>query len=130
MSLFALDTDFIKRSKQPNPDDWGTSQPHNAYDETPLPARLILHAENRLDSGDITKNILIHESWKYSPKQKALKDSYKMVAPDTLAKHFSPTYARLNEFEKECKDHWKQRLVRTILCTCTGAPLTALFHVF
>lgn len=111
MSLFALDTDFIKRSKQPNPDDWGTSQPHNAYDETPLPARLILHAENRLDSGDITKNILIHESWKYSPKQKALKDSYKMVAPDTLAKEFTPTYAPLNEFEKECRDYWKQRLV-------------------
>ncbi|OBZ66328.1 hypothetical protein A0H81_13789 [Grifola frondosa] len=36
LSLCSIDTDFIKRSRQLIPDNWGTSQPHNAYNQTPF----------------------------------------------------------------------------------------------
>ncbi|KAJ7837370.1 hypothetical protein B0H14DRAFT_2362401, partial [Mycena olivaceomarginata] len=69
LSLFNLDYDFIERSKQPNPDGWGASQPHNAYDETPrwMKVARLIHAQNRLESSDITSSIKYHLSWKYAP---------------------------------------------------------------
>ena len=69
--LIDLDTDFIKRSKQPNPEPWGTSQPHNAYDETPLPARVAVGVKNRYDGGFILKDTVFHQSWAASPTRLA-----------------------------------------------------------
>ena len=87
--------------------------PHNAYDETPIPARWALHAQNRLESGDITQGITFHQSWSFAPN--TLKDPYDMITPNDLknkfGKDWQPTYADLNDFEKDCKDHWGDELV-------------------
>ncbi len=116
-SLFAIDSDIVFRSKQHNPDGWGTSQPHNAYKGASAAARHILHAEDRLTSGDITSNILMHESWKYSPKRESLRDGHEMIAPDTLARAFVATYAPLNVFEGHCKNNWAVTPVVSIVFT-------------
>ncbi|KAJ7220581.1 hypothetical protein GGX14DRAFT_354257, partial [Mycena pura] len=115
-SLFALDEKFIERSKQVNPDAWGTSQPHNAYYETPYVQRPIVGHKNRLESGQITNQIIFHESWKFSPKYAALLHKDYMIAPDNLLfTHLN--YATMNQFETDCKNRWKQNLgVRTYSC--------------
>ncbi|KAK7013283.1 hypothetical protein R3P38DRAFT_1510203 [Favolaschia claudopus] len=108
LKLFNLDEAFLIRSKQSTPrDDWGTSEPHNAYRETPTKYKYIaIHAQSRLESGDITSSIKFHESWKYAPN--TLKDAYHMVTRKQLEEKFgSLNYVGLNEWEGKRKDHWK-----------------------
>ncbi|KAJ7676932.1 hypothetical protein DFH06DRAFT_1169338 [Mycena polygramma] len=111
LSLFNLDEAFIDRSKQPAPrDDWGSSQPHNAYDETNWWLRQFhqINVESRLESGDITSTIKFHESWKYAPDPK---ESNHMVTRKQLEDKFGQLkYQPLNEWEAKRKDHWKDAL--------------------
>lgn len=128
-SLFALDEKFIERSKQVNPDDWGTSQPHNAYYETPRALRWVVGHKTRLESGQITKKINFHESWKYSPTYGALTHKDYMIARDKLP-FTDLKYAPMNAFETDCKNRWKQNLgVCPFLCRGLGkAPLSDAEH--
>lgn len=113
MSLFNLDSDFITRSKQTQPDDWGTSQPHNSYEEMPFLMKAVISLKNRLDGGVITPGIIFHQSCSVSPT--TLTDPYGMVTLEILQQRFGsswkPTYAPLNKFEQDCKAHWKSQLV-------------------
>jgi hypothetical protein len=113
LSLFDLDYDFIERSKQPSPrSDWGSSQPHNAYKETPMWMKTaqLIHAQNRLESGDITRRISYHISWKYAPSRP--RDPYDMITRSALETKFrTTTYVALNDYEKGCKDRWSDTMV-------------------
>ncbi|KAH9991109.1 hypothetical protein BJV77DRAFT_1068454 [Russula vinacea] len=98
--LFDLDYDFIERSKQPSPrNDWGSSKPHNAYEETPrwMKTSQLIHAQNRLESGDITNRINYHLSWKYALDRPS--DPYNMDL----------NIRGLNDYEKGCKDRWNDK---------------------
>lgn len=113
MRLFNLDSDFITRSKQTQPDDWGTSQPHNSYEEMPWWMKAVISLKNRLDGGVITPDITFHQSCSVSPT--TLTDPYGMVTLQILQQRFGsywkPTYAPLNKFEQDCKANWKSQLV-------------------
>jgi len=106
-SFINLDLDFIKGTKQTKPDPWGTSQPHNAYDEAPVYEKAT-GTQHRLASGIMTTNTHFHESVKYSPLK--LTHSYDMITLNNLEQSFGagwqPTYEPLNDFEQECKDNW------------------------
>ena len=108
LSLFDLDYDFLERSRQPNPDRWGASEPHNAYNETPvwMKATGLIHAEDRLESSDITRSIKYHPSWKYAPDPPD--DKCNMVTRRALERKFGATrYAvELSEYESGCKNRW------------------------
>jgi len=114
-SLFDLDSNFIMESKQPNPDDWGMSQPHNSYWESGLLTAFLI-PENRLDSGAITKDSVFHQSWSVSPD--TLTDPRNMITRDAVQQKFGsnwkPTYAPLNKFEQDCKARWKSKLVQIL----------------
>ncbi|KAF7306456.1 hypothetical protein MIND_00436800 [Mycena indigotica] len=108
-SLFALDYKFIERSKQMNPDDWGTSQPHNAWYESSYIVRQAVGHKTRLESSQISDKIQFHESWKHSPLFHALLHSKYMIAPDKLP--FTVTnYAPMNQFEIDCRSRWKDNI--------------------
>ncbi|KAK7061252.1 hypothetical protein R3P38DRAFT_650227 [Favolaschia claudopus] len=111
LNLLALDLPFLRSYAQPKPEPWGTSQPHNAYIETPLILRAAYGHETRLESGRITNSkAVFHESVKYSPGE--LKSSEFMVTMGALQNKFDsgegwgPKYEEMNEFEKFCKDEW------------------------
>lgn len=114
-SFINLDLDFIKGSKQTNPDPWGTSQPHNAFEEAPIYEKAT-GSENRLASGIMTKTIHFHESVKYSPMK--LTHSYDMITLNNLDQSFGsgwqPTYVPLNDFEQECKNTWGESPVNPV----------------
>ncbi|KAH8109828.1 hypothetical protein DFH11DRAFT_1624702 [Phellopilus nigrolimitatus] len=107
-SLINLDLGFLRRSGQPKPDPWGTSQPHNAYEELSFAQKPIIGHQTRLQSAQIASDSVFHESVKFSPT--ALKDPTYMVTLDTLKNAFGgswvPKSPALNAFEKECKDNW------------------------
>lgn len=106
-SFINLDLDFMRSTAQRAPDPWGTSQPHNAYMETPITQRMIVGHETRLESGQITTNPVFHESIKNSPKNLVSPD--KMITLEIIAHSlpgFNPVYPPLNDFEKYCKDNW------------------------
>ena len=111
--MFDLDYDFIERSKQPSPrNDWGSSKPHNAYEETPrwMKTSQLIHAQNRLESGDITNRINYHLSWKYALDRPS--DPYNMVTRRALETKFRTlTYMGLNDYEKGCKGRWNDKTV-------------------
>jgi hypothetical protein len=113
LSLFDLDYDFIERSKQPSPrNDWGSSKPHNAYEETPwcMKTAQLIHAQNRLESGDITSRINYHLSWRYAPDRPS--NPHNMVTRRVLETRFRTlTYVGLNDYEKGCKDCWNDQTV-------------------
>ncbi|KAH9991111.1 hypothetical protein BJV77DRAFT_1068455 [Russula vinacea] len=93
LSLFDLDYDFIERSKQPSPrNDWGSSKPHNAYEETPwcMKTAELIHAQNRLESGDITNRINYHLSWRYAPDRPS--NPHNMVTRRALETRFRTYY--------------------------------------
>lgn len=108
-SLFALDERFIERSKQTNPDAWGTSQPHNSYYETPYAKRPFVGHQTRLASGQINEGIVFHQSWQFSPPLSNITHSDYMVARDTLP-FANLTFAALNDFERGCKERWNDNL--------------------
>ncbi|KIJ11726.1 hypothetical protein PAXINDRAFT_181808 [Paxillus involutus ATCC 200175] len=110
-NIIELDLEFLRSYEQVNPDPWGTSQPHNAYIETPIIQRPIVGHETRLESKQIEKTSLFHESNKYSPQ--SLKAPDYMVTMTLIEKQFGsgfqPTFVAMNDFEKYCKDHWAKR---------------------
>ncbi|PAV20126.1 hypothetical protein PNOK_0506000 [Pyrrhoderma noxium] len=107
-SFINLDLDFIRASAQTNPDPWGTSQPHNAYDELSIAEKPIIGEENRLESGDITSDAQFHQSVLVAPTQLD-NDSY-MITLDTIREQFGASWAPdcppLNAFEELCKNFW------------------------
>ena len=93
---------MIIDSKQPNPDDWGTTQPNNPL--WPL-------AMTRLQTGQINKDILIHRSWQFAPDPP--KKFLAMVTRGIMMKDFATLkYADLNDFEAQCQKEWKASAVR------------------
>ncbi|KAM5531106.1 hypothetical protein V8D89_015220 [Ganoderma adspersum] len=107
-SLINLDLDFLRSYAQIRPDPWGTSQPHNAYKETPLPFRPFVGHETRLESHQITPQSVFHQSIMYSPailKSPEYMTTMKLIT-DSFGPGFAPQYPALNEFEQYCKDHW------------------------
>lgn len=103
-----MDLEYLRLYSQPQPDPWGTSQPHNAFKETSLLQQPIMGAETRLTSKHITVQSVLHESVKYSPQK--LTSPIFMATLSIIQQHlgsgFAPQYAPLNEFEQYCKDHW------------------------
>ncbi|KAL0576976.1 hypothetical protein V5O48_005018 [Marasmius crinis-equi] len=111
-SLVNLDLDFLRSYAQTQPDAWGTSQPHNAYEEASLAQQLILGHETRLESSQIDTKSVFHESIKYSP-QKLSSPKYMAtmsIIQQKFGSGFVPQYPPLNEFEQHCKDTWGKRL--------------------
>lgn len=104
-----LDMDFLSRTRQRSPDPWGTSQPHNTFDELSIPERLVIGVKNRLDAKILTKDSVYHPSFLVSPIQ-IKPDPANMVTLDTLKKKFGaswqPTCSELNATEKQCKVTW------------------------
>ncbi|KAF8843827.1 hypothetical protein BDN67DRAFT_896152 [Paxillus ammoniavirescens] len=113
-SVIELDLEFLRSYEQPKADPWGASQPHNAYIETPIIQRPIVGRETRLESKQIEKNSLFHESNKYAPQ--SLKAPDYMVTMTLIEKQFGsgyqPTFPKLNDFEKYCKENWGKSKVR------------------
>ncbi|KAF8179330.1 hypothetical protein K438DRAFT_1603901 [Mycena galopus ATCC 62051] len=107
-SLINLDLEFLRSYSQAKPDAWGTSQPHNGYEETPLPARLFMGHKTRLEDGQITEQSVFHQSVDYSPQQ--LTSPNHMLTMSIIQQKFGPGFVAqhpaLNEFEQYCKDHW------------------------
>ncbi|KIK97192.1 hypothetical protein PAXRUDRAFT_825167 [Paxillus rubicundulus Ve08.2h10] len=107
-SIIELDLDFLRSYEQPNPDPWGTSQPQNAYMETPVLLRPIVGHETRLESQQIQKTSLFHESNKYAPQSLQAPDH--MVTMTLIGKQFGsgfqPTFVAMNDFEQYCKERW------------------------
>ncbi|KAF9817313.1 hypothetical protein IEO21_03573 [Rhodonia placenta] len=108
-SFINLDLEFLLASKQPQPQPWGTSQPHNAYEELPFLEKPVIGQETRLESKQITADSVLHASIEFSP-QKLDSPDY-MVTLEKLVKEFGPSfkpqYPPLNEFEEYCRDNWK-----------------------
>lgn len=114
-NIFELDKQMILDSKQPNPDDWGTSQPNNPM--WPLSA-------TRLQTGQINKDILIHPSWQFAPDPP--KKFLDMVTRGMMVKDIGTLeYADLNDFELQCQKDWKAPMVRMLLCF-----ISILFMIF
>ncbi|KZT09411.1 uncharacterized protein LAESUDRAFT_552679 [Laetiporus sulphureus 93-53] len=107
-SFINLDLDFLRQTAQQKPEPWGTSQPHNAYEELSYAMQVIIGVETRLQSGDITSGDAFHQSVLFAPTQ--LTEPKHMVTLDSLKKAFgadwSPSCPDLNEFEQLCKDKW------------------------
>ncbi|KAK7682079.1 hypothetical protein QCA50_014665 [Cerrena zonata] len=107
-----IDLDFLASIRQPKPDPWGTSQPNNTYYNTPWWQKSIIKPKTRLDSGQITRNVIFHESFKNAPTTLVHPDH--MVTMTTLKQKFgsswSPTCPSLNAFEQRCKNQWNSTL--------------------
>lgn len=73
----------------------------------------MIHAEQRLESGDITPDTNFHESWKFAPDTLTL--DYKMISAnivqDAFTSDWSPKYCTLNAFEENRKAHWNHQRV-------------------
>ncbi|KAG7096272.1 hypothetical protein E1B28_003720 [Marasmius oreades] len=106
-----LDVKFLRSFAQPNPDPWGTSQPHNAYMETKPEYQFLVGHETRLESLQITKESMFHESIRFSPQKLDSPDSVitMTIIKEEFGSGFEPQYSPLNDFEQYCKDHWGVR---------------------
>ena len=106
--MINLDLDYLRSYSQARPDPWGTSQPHNAYEETSWLQFLVIGHETRLESRQITPQSAFHASVMYSPEQ--LQSPKYMVTMKIIKQSFGdgfkPDYPALNTFEQYCKDHW------------------------
>ncbi|GBE84207.1 hypothetical protein SCP_0601850 [Sparassis crispa] len=107
-SFVNLDLAFVQRSGQPKPEQWGTSQPHNAYEELSFAAQIVIQHETRLESKQIDMTSIFHPSLKVAPSR--LDDPRYMITLETVQQAFGssfvPQYASLNKFEQKCKDQW------------------------
>ncbi|KAG2126840.1 hypothetical protein DEU56DRAFT_537692 [Suillus clintonianus] len=110
-SFVELDLDFLRSTRQQNPDPWGTSQPHNAYMETSWVGGIIYGHETRLQSGQITTTSPFHQSLQFSPQ--TLTAPKYMVTTSIIQKQFGtgyyPDYPPLNEFEEYCRTNWDKQ---------------------
>lgn len=117
-SFINLDLSFLQSSLQPGPDKWGTSQPHNSYEESSLAVKPIVGHETRLESGQINSTPVLHESIQFAPFD--LKDPTYMVTLAIIQKKYGaawkPTYPALNDFEWKVRNAWGKRGVRRISC--------------
>lgn len=104
-----MDMDFLSRTRQRSPDAWGTSQPHNMFDELTIPEKIVMKLKTRQDAGLLTKDSVYHPSFLVSPIQ-IKPDPANMVTLDTLKKKFGanwqPTCSELNATEKQYKVTW------------------------
>jgi hypothetical protein len=131
-SLIEMDLDFLRSYAQVQPDPWGTSQPHNAYKETPAALRPIIGHQTRLESGQIVQQSVFHDSIKYSPQQ--LTSSDYMITMSIIWQSFGsgfvPQYPPLNEFEQYCKDDWGKGVrhfcVQSVLIVEPSIPVNTL----
>ncbi|KAG1755267.1 uncharacterized protein EDB91DRAFT_1098085 [Suillus paluster] len=111
-SFIDLDLVYLRSTRQPNPEPWGTSQPHNSYMETPFVERPVLGHETRLEHKDITKFSTFHQSLNFSPQQLVSPNymtSAGLVFQQVFHPGFRPTYPPLNDFEAHCKENWDKQ---------------------
>ncbi|EGN98570.1 hypothetical protein SERLA73DRAFT_74765 [Serpula lacrymans var. lacrymans S7.3] len=110
-SFVDLDLPFLQSSKQQDPEPWGKSQPHNAYEETPWGEQFVIGHETRLESQQLAKDSKYHQSIQYGPNN-LVKPKY-MVTLDELKKafgpDFQPDYPALNDFEQKAKNEWSRK---------------------
>lgn len=82
--------------------------PPNAYEDLSPRDKLIFGHETRLESGQVTADVVFHPSIEMSPTQ--LSDpKYMFTFADLQQKYgpyWVPTFSTLNDFEAYCKDHW------------------------
>ncbi|KAG2369206.1 hypothetical protein BDR07DRAFT_1447820 [Suillus spraguei] len=111
-SFVELDLVFLRSTRQQKPEPWGTSQPHNAYMETPFALRPVVGHETRLESEQITPTSIFHKSLEFSPQNLTSKDY--MVTTTIIQQKFGSgfhyIYPPLNEFEAYCKNNWDTTL--------------------
>ena len=104
-----IDIDFLSRTRQRSPDAWGTSQPHNTFEELSLAEKIVIGVENRLDAKFLTQESIYHSSFLVSPTQ-IKPDADNMVTLDILKKTFGsgwqPTCAEMNTTEQQSKTTW------------------------
>ncbi|KIO04210.1 hypothetical protein M404DRAFT_144003, partial [Pisolithus tinctorius Marx 270] len=107
-SFINIDTSFIEKIAQPQPDPWGAAQPDNGYAELVGDLKRFIQPQTRLQGGAIKPGMVFHESILYAPT--TLTRPQHMLTLDTLKQAFGtswkPTIAPLNEFEQYCKDKW------------------------
>ncbi|KAG1730061.1 hypothetical protein EDB19DRAFT_1390495 [Suillus lakei] len=120
-SFIDIDLEFLRSTRQQDPEPWGTSQPHNAYMESSYATRLIVGREIRLESGQITTTSVFHQSLEFSP-QTLVSPEYmttSSIIQRTLGPGFRPNYPPLNEFEEYCKNNWNKQPI--------NAPMPPIF---
>ncbi|KAL5536402.1 hypothetical protein ACEPAF_224 [Sanghuangporus sanghuang] len=107
-SFINLDLAFLRQSAQQNPDPWGESQPHNAYEEASIAQQIAVGHSTRLEGNKITRNDQFHQSILVSPTN--LKDPKYMITLNSLKSAFgsswTPGCPALNDFEDLCKKNW------------------------
>ncbi|PAV20088.1 hypothetical protein PNOK_0502200 [Pyrrhoderma noxium] len=113
-SFINLDLGFLQSSAQEDPDPWGESQPHNAYNELSITEKPVIGHETRLESSQITSDAQFHQSLLVAPTK--LQDGTYMITMDSLKAKFGndwvPDCPPLNEFEEQCKKQWGKPLLR------------------
>lgn len=107
-SFVNIDTSFIEKIAQSNPDPWGAAPPQNGYMDLPDKLKRFFRPKTRLEGGVIKPDVVFHESILHAPT--TLREPQYMLTLDTLKKEFGsswkPIIAPLNEFERSCKDKW------------------------
>ncbi|KIK42589.1 hypothetical protein CY34DRAFT_135951 [Suillus luteus UH-Slu-Lm8-n1] len=123
-SFIELDLEFLRSTRQHNPEPWGTSQPHNSYVETLLAMRILVGVKTRLEDGLITGVSTLHQSLAFSPQVLKSPDDMSTTSKilKALGSGFSLKYAPLNEFETYCKDNWKITRMGTLDPPIFGSP--------
>ncbi|KAG1730066.1 hypothetical protein EDB19DRAFT_1390884 [Suillus lakei] len=110
-SFIEIDLEFLRSTRQQDPEPWGTSQPHNAYMESSLAVQVVVGHETRLESEDITTTSEFHQSLEFSP-QTLVSPKYmttSSIIQKAFGSGFSPNYPSLNEFEAYCKNNWENQ---------------------
>lgn len=106
-SFIELDLEFLRSTRQHNPEPWGTSQPHNSYMESLIAMRILVGVKTRLEDGLITGVSTLHQSLALSPQVLKSPDDMSTTSKlKALVSGFKLKYAPLNEFETYCKDNW------------------------
>ncbi|KAG1730063.1 hypothetical protein EDB19DRAFT_1390625 [Suillus lakei] len=120
-SFIEIDLEFLRSTRQLNPEPWGTSQPHNAYMESSYATRLIVGHETRLESGQITTTSTFHQSLEFSPQTLVSPDymTTSSLIQKAFGSGFRPNRPPLNEFEAYCKNNWKKQPI--------NAPMPPIF---
>lgn len=103
-----IDYEFLTRNRQPQPDPWGYSQPHNAWSETPWWQKVVIKAQTRIQSGVLKADAVFHRSIFSAPLN--LNNPMNMITLTSLKQAFGdawvPDSPPLNAFEQECKNAW------------------------
>ncbi|KAG1770295.1 hypothetical protein EV702DRAFT_1202478 [Suillus placidus] len=123
-SFIELDLEFLRSTRQHQPEPWGTSQPTNEYMNCLHTMRAVFGCKTRLESKLITKHSTFHQSLAVSPQ--VLKSPDNMTTTikilKALGSGFNSQYAPLNEFEAYCKNNWKNTRMGTLDPAIFGSP--------